>query len=178
MTPTFKNEFTIGDLIQASALLIAAAGLVLTAVQTRRSNSQRRVEDVLRLERELFDRAALEEAYYLVEYGNFTYDEAFHGSELEKSIDSLLRGFDKIAILLEKGAITLDEVSLVTYHYLVLYQDSEIQKYFAFLDQWYPRRGIEEKPFGAFRRVGSILEKSKFRNFRALTPGRGWQRGA
>ena len=57
------------------------------------------------------------------------------------------------------GNITLDDVQIVAYEIIVLYQDSAVKEYLAFLDEWFAERGIKLRPYGAFRDLGAALQK-------------------
>lgn len=160
--PDFKNEVSVGDLIQVGAVLVAAGGLVFSAWQTRRSNKQGQFQQVLDLHGRFLSDAQLVETYYLFEYSKFVYGKEFHGSKLERQVDRLLQTFENMAMCYEEGLVTARELDVVAYHYLVLYQDEELQKYLTWLDGWYKQRGIKEIPFGPFRTVGRILEKRRY----------------
>lgn len=158
----FKNEISIGDLIQFSGLLIATGGLALTALQTSRANRLSRAQQVIDLQGRFLADRNLVDTYYLIEYQQFAYDKDFHGSELEKRTDRLLQCFENIAMLFEANVIALSDLDAVAYNYLMIYQDQHIQRYFEWLDTWYQQRGMNEIPFGVFRKVGALLEKRRF----------------
>ena len=172
--PLFKNELTVGDLIQAIAVLLAAAGLVFSALQTKRANRQSRAQQVIDLHGRFLDDPALVDAYYKIEYQEFEYGDGFHGSELEKHVDRLLQCFENMATLVDAGVLEASDLDPVAYHYLVIYQDAGVQRYFQWLDEWYVQRGMDETPFGVFRKVGVQLEIRRYRgrrpSNRALQP--------
>jgi DNA-binding transcriptional ArsR family regulator len=117
--PMFKSEFTVGDLIQAGALLIAAVGLLLTAIQTWRGNRQSRIQHVIDLHGRFLGDAGLVDAYYQIEYQRFRYSPEFHGSDLEKEIDRLLQSFENIAMLFELRVVKEKDLDPVVYHYIL-----------------------------------------------------------
>jgi hypothetical protein len=160
----FDPTITIGSLIQTAALLVAALGLIFNALVTRRAARERRIQQLVDLQCQFYSDAALLDAYYLIEYGGFEYDAAFHTSELEKKIDRLLVHFENIASLFEAKVVSLDELDIVAYNYLVIYQNPEIQQYFHWLDSWYKTRGIKERPFDTFRKVGATVEKRRYKS--------------
>ncbi len=159
----FEPTITIGALIQAAALLVAALGLAFNALETRRATHQRRIQQLVDLQHKFYSDAEMLDAYYLIEYGDFTYDVNFHGSDLEKKIDRLLVHFENIATLFQAKVVSLSELDIVAYNYLVIYQNAQIQEYFSWLDTWYERRGIKEKPFEIFRAVGAVVEERRFK---------------
>ena len=80
----FEPTLTISALIQAVALLVTALGLAFNALETRGATRQRRIQQLVDLQHQFYSDAAMLDAYYLIEYGRFSYDADFHGSELEK----------------------------------------------------------------------------------------------
>lgn len=47
--PTFVNQVTVGDIIQAAAVLIASLGLFLNLLQMRAGHRQKRAEYIITL---------------------------------------------------------------------------------------------------------------------------------
>lgn len=162
--PTLVNQVTLGDLIQALALIIAAVGLFLNLVQMKTANKQKRAEHIVNLHNQFaLDKDVLD-IYYKIEYGEFRYEsEKFHGSDEEKHLDKLLDVFDNIAKLYLLDNFTLQDLNYVAYNYLVVFQDASIKEYLEFLDNWYVMRGMKLKPYSALRSVGQILEREYFK---------------
>jgi len=161
--PTLVNQLTVGDLIQALALVFAAVGLFLNFIQMRASNKQKRAEHIVNLHNHLSQDEDVSGIYYKLEYGEFNYlPEKFHGSDEEKQLDKLLDVYDNIAKLYLLDNFTLRDLDYVAYSYLVVYQDKSVTEYLTFLDSWYVQRGMRVKPYSAFRSVGSILEREYF----------------
>ena len=162
--PTLVNQITIGDLIQALALIVASVGLFLNLVQMKAANKQKRAEHIVNLHNQFsLDKDVLD-IYYKIEYGRFDYaPEKFHGSDEEKQLDKLLDVFDNIAKLYLLDNFTLKDLDYVAYNYLVVFQDASVTEYLKFLDNWYAERGMKVKPYFAFRSVGQILEREYFK---------------
>lgn len=133
----FDTTVTIDALIQTAALLIAAMGLLFSAVETRRATRQRRIQQLVNLQHQFYSDEAMLETYYLIEYGDFIYTDNFHGSDLERKIDRLVVHFENIANLFQAKVVSLSELDIVAYNYLVIYQNVEMQNYFSWLDSWY-----------------------------------------
>src|SRR5258706_5517468 len=93
----FDPTITIGSLIQTAAFLVAALGLIFNALETRRAARQRRILQLIDLQHQFYSDEAMLDAYYLIEYGIFSYNQDFHGSDLEKKIYRLLIHFENIA---------------------------------------------------------------------------------
>jgi len=168
----FEPTLTISALIQAAALLVAALGFAFNAWETRRATRQRRIQQLVYLQHQFYSDAAMLDAYYLIEYGRFSYVADFHGSELEKKVDRLLVHFENIASLFQAKVVSISELDVVAYNYLVIYQNNEVQAYFEWLDSWYERRGMKEKPFESFRAVGALVEQRRFKLLPRLTPNK------
>jgi len=144
---------------QIAAAPFAAIGLFLTAYQISRVIRQRRIERVDEVRRELFGNEELQQIYYKLEYQEFKYTAEFHTSEEEKHLDKLLSMFDSLAKQVELGLLSVKDLDLVAYEYIVTYQDPSVQDYFTFLDGWFEDRGMRRRPFQAFRLVATKLEK-------------------
>lgn len=157
-----EYKITIGDLIQIAAILIAAFGLFLNLIQLRTGNRQKRAEYILNLYNQYISDDKMLEIYYKIEYQEFEYCNDFHRSEDERKLDKLLHFYDNIAKLHQLKNLTLEDLDYIAYNYLVIYQNSEIQKYLKFLDGWFKDRGLSQKPFSAFQVVGHLLEKKYY----------------
>lgn len=73
-------------------------------------------------------------AFYLIEYGNFKYEQdKFHNSEEEKAIDRLLTLIDIICEMYDQGFISDREFKYFKYQITRVMDDHEIQKYLSFL---------------------------------------------
>jgi hypothetical protein len=155
----FKNEVTVGDILTLLGLLVASIGLFFTWLSMRRGNRQARAQFLIDLLNQYRSDADLLSMYYEIEYGEFAYDGNFHTSEKEKKLDKLLGYFENIAKLWRMGNITVDDVQIVAYEIIVLYQDNAVKEYLAFLDEWFAERGIKARPYAAFRDLGEVLQQ-------------------
>lgn len=149
----------ITEWAQVAAAVFAAIGLCFTGYQIRRAIRQRRIARVDAVRRELFGDEKLTTIYYQIEYARFNYTTDFHGSEQEKYLDKLLSIFDSLAKQVQQRLLSIKDLDLIAYEYIVVYQDSAVNKYFEFLDIWFEKRGITRQPFKAFREIGRVLEK-------------------
>ena len=156
------------ELATVGATVFAGIGLLLTAHQIGQSTKQQRAREVSSVLLELNRDGDLRDIYYQLEYGRFEYGEAFHGSPKEKQLDGLLGLFESLARQRSSGLLRLRDLDLVSYHYLVVFQNSEVGKYLNFLDEWFKSRGIGGQPFHGFRETGALLETHvERRSFRA-----------
>lgn len=152
------SEYT--DFAQILATFFAAFGLLLTAYQISRSVKERRIDRVDRVRQAIFGDHDVSEIYYLLEYGKFTYNDDFHGSDTEKKMDKLLCLFDTLAKQVNMGLLKLEDIDLLAYEYLVIYQNEDVQSYLKFLDSWLDVKGMKRPQFEAFRQVGKRLENN------------------
>jgi len=148
------------EIIQLGLLVFAVVGLFLTFRQSRTANRQKSIEYILNLVQHHAGRKEMLDAYYAIEYGQFTYDASFHNSPLEKEIDALLGYYDTVARVYRAGQLRIRDLEFMAYAFVVIYRNTEIRKYLEFLDGLYMRKGIRTKPFGAFRLVGRRLAKT------------------
>ena len=155
----------LSDWIKIVAVLLAAIGLIMNAIQLGRATRQRRIEQVTEILWKLYDDEDLREIYYKIEYNEFEYEQSnFHGSDIERKLDKLLALMDSIAKLTAMGLIKKNDLELISYEYLAIYQNRSINQYFNFLDNWAKNgRGLKRTPFDDFRRIGKILEKQSKR---------------
>ena len=163
------STISLADWLKISAVIVAAIGLFLNAWQQRRSNNQHQTEQVADVLWKMYDDKELSEIYYQIEYHEFKYDSSFHGSDVEKKLDKLIATFDILAKQYFIGLVKLKDLELVSYEYLMIYQNREIHKYFKFLDGWFSQRGIKNPPFSKFRELGEIIEKHNFMYAKHLT---------
>jgi len=155
-------EVSLADWLKIAAVLFAGTGLFLNAWQHRRANNQNRTEHVANVLWRIYDDKELSDIYYKIEYQEFVYSDEFHGSEDERKLDKLISIFDILAKQHYLGLVTSKDIDLVSYEYLVIYQNSEVNSYFSFLDGWFNRRGIKNPPFGKFRSLGKVIENDHF----------------
>jgi hypothetical protein len=150
------NEIRIGDLISGGSFLIAAIGLFLNWWQLRAGGIRKRAEFIVSVFNQYITDPESSRALYDIEYDRFKYTERFHGSGEEKSLDRLLYYFEKIAALYHMGIVTLEDLELVKYDFVLVYTNVDVGEYFKTLDS-YPI-DIEGGTFAGFRQVARLLE--------------------
>ena len=114
------------QITQIIATLIAAVGLILSALEIRRTRKEKRLEQMQRL-MERLQSAELRDIYHEVERGEFRFP--FDQPDKEKEIDALLGEFDFVAHLYQNGLIGFKELELFAYHLLVVYQNPKVKEY-------------------------------------------------
>jgi DNA-binding Lrp family transcriptional regulator len=149
----------IGEWINIAIALITGIGLYLTARQIHRGVRQRANDNVSNLIQKLFNDPIISKAYYKIEYDEFKYDPStFHRTDLEKEIDSLISEFDRIAREYERKLIKLSDLEPISYKYLRVWENEEINKYLNFLhNQWQDFSGYKQHSFSSFIKVGKEL---------------------
>jgi hypothetical protein len=150
------NEIRVGDLISGGSFLIAAVGLFLNWWQLRAGGIRKRAEFIVSVFNQYITDPDSSQALYDIEYEKFKYGKRFHDSDEEKRLDRLLSYFEKIAALYHMDIITLDDLELVKYDFVRVFQDTNVQRYFETLDS-YPAE-LEGGTFAGFRQVAKLLE--------------------
>lgn len=156
---TFQPELSMGDLLTFCALLIASTGLFFNFFQMRRAYKQRSAEYIITLYNHFVSDEDMMSIYYKIEYGNFEFNENFQGSKEEKQLDKVLGHFENLARLYELKNITYEDLKVAAYEFVVVYQDKSVRAYLQFLDDWCNSRGIKDRPYRVFEKVGRMLER-------------------
>lgn len=157
--PKFSAEVSLGDVLTIVGLLLASTGVFLTFLQMRIGNRQKRAEFLVSLYSQYATDSDMVAMYYEIEYDEFQYkQEDFHQSGSERQLDRILGVFRSIAKVWQMGNVTLEDLEIVAYEYLVLCRNKAVQDYLAFLDQLCERRHIKAHPYTAFRQLGKQLE--------------------
>ena len=148
----------LSEMLTIASILLAVLGLFANFLQIRRGNTQKRAEYIVQLYNEFVNDRDMMEIYYKLEYSKFNYGQNFHGSETEKQLDKLLGHFSNIGRLHFMGVIRRQDLKFLEYEFLVIYQNSNIESYLAFLDEWFETRGIDDQKFEYFRKTAQLLE--------------------
>lgn len=98
----------------------------------------------------MFSDRDIRDAYYQVEYGDFSYDETFHGSENEKRFDRLLSFLDLRCDLYRQRIISQHEMSFFRYELMRIYGNANTRRYLEFLSRFYQSVGSGTRPFCSF----------------------------
>ena len=167
MSLRFTNEIRLGDVISAGSFLIAAVGLFLNWWQLRLGGIRKRAEFIVSVFNQYVMDPLASDIYYEIEYGRFQYNEDFHGSENERKLDRSLSYFENIAALYDIGTITLQDLELVRYDFVRVYQNAAVQEYFKTLDR--QQRGVlyvKGGNYERYRHVAALLAKETCWNVR------------
>ena len=154
----WNPEVTMGNVILASLLLLTFVGLVMNYFQMRKTITQKRAEFLITLARDYLLDPDLIELYYEIDYEKFEFDEGMLQTDREKTLDKLLYVYENIARMYVMDNINKNDIKYFAYRFIRVYQNPEVKKYVAFLNEWYGKK-LSVKPFEAFQKVGPILER-------------------
>jgi hypothetical protein len=154
----WNPEVTMGNVILASLLLLTFVGLVMNYFQMRKGIIQKRAEFLITLARDYLLDPDLIELYYQIDYEKFEFDEGMLQTDREKKLDKLLYIYENIARMYLMDNINKNDIKYFAYRFIRVYQNPEVKKYVAFLNEWYGKK-LSVKPFDAFQKVGPILER-------------------
>jgi hypothetical protein len=79
-------------------------------------------------------------------------------------LDKLVSLFDILAKQYYLGLFSKSDLDLISYEYLVVFQNLEVKKYFSFLEGWFKKRGIRNPPFAKFMQLGEVVKKTHYNN--------------
>ncbi len=150
ITLDFLSKLTPADRVQVGLLLAAVVGIALTYWQVRSNAQTQRALFLKDLYSTLTTDPSICKAYYLIEYGTFTYGPEFHGSPTEPKIDRLLSFADLVCQLYSRGIMKKHEMEFFKYRFLRMAENPGIVEYLTFLTGFYERVGIEKRPFHGF----------------------------
>ena len=154
----WNPELSMGNVILGSLLVLTFFGLIMNYVQMRKSLVQKRAEFLITLARDYLLDPDLIELYYEIDYERFKYDESVLQTDKEKKLDKLLYIYENIARMYVMDNINKSDIKYFAYRFIRVYQNEEVKKYVAFLNDWYGKK-LSVKPFEAFQKVGPILER-------------------
>src|SRR5262245_1523345 len=127
------DSMTTGDWINAALLLAALIAIGVTYWQVRAGAATQRAAFLKDLYSTFASDADMCDAYYQIEYGQFSYGPDFHRSPLERKVDRLLAFADLVCELHAQNVISEREMEFFRYRFLRLVRDSGIQQYLEFL---------------------------------------------
>jgi hypothetical protein len=147
-------------LIPMVSLTIAALAFSLNVCQTRLTNSLVRAKMVSDSLHIFMDDKTIQNVFYKIEYGKFKYNNDFHGSEEEKEVDKLLRHFSNLALMWKNELLSIKDIHPIQYFILRTVNNSEIQKYLSFIDNWSKTPDIGGHPYVVLRDLCNELESN------------------
>ena len=128
-----QNTFSIADLFNFFLLIATVVTVYLTYRQIKGNSKTQMASFSKDLYSVILADTNFKEAFYMIEYGRFHYDDHFHESSYEKSIDSMLYYCNFVCYLYDQKMLTKQEMAPFKYFLFKIYQDANIQKYTKFL---------------------------------------------
>lgn len=116
----YIENLSISDKINTALLFVTAIGFVAALWQVRASARTQRATFLKDLYMQLRTDTDVAYAFYLIEYGKFSYDRNFHDSELEKKIDRLLTFIDLVCEMRAQKIITEREMNFLIINSIAL----------------------------------------------------------
>ncbi len=145
------DVWSLADKINTALLLVTALSVVAAFWQIRTAAKAQRATFLKDLYMQLRTDEAVAEAFYLIEYSEFTYGPTFHGSPLEKKVDRLLTLIDLVCEMRSQSVISEREMEFFRYQFIRVATDPAIREYLSFLDSFYKRVGMDRRAFPAFQ---------------------------
>lgn len=147
------------SVIPAASATFAALALLLNYYQSRRTNAQARAALVAGCLKGFTDDDDIQNAFYAIEYGTFTYGPSFHKSRQEREIDKLLRHFANLALSWKGGLLSTEDVRPIRYYVVRVVQDAEIRKYLQLIASWSKTAGLGQHPYSVLVELSDELSK-------------------
>jgi len=146
------GEVSLGDVFNGFLLVVAVVAALLAGRQLWDSAATAKATFVKDLYSRMFADADIREAFYLVEYGEFVWDETLRGSEKEKKVDGLLGFANLVCELWARGSIPSADMRLFDYEFSRVHLNDGVRAYLSHLGDWYSRVGMDGRPFSSFIR--------------------------
>jgi hypothetical protein len=144
-------------LVPTISAVFAAVGLILSVVQSRRSNKQARAALVAKFLSDFAGNDDMQSIFYSIEYSKFKYDDEFHDSEDERKLDKTLVHFANLALAWKSGLLQDDDICPVQYFARRLLRDNGVKEYLRFLDDWSDHAALGRHPYQTLKEMGARL---------------------
>lgn len=159
-TLQIEGRLTVFEILSLVGFLFALLSLAIAVHATRDAARTRRAEYSLRIW-DAFTSEEVQTAYLDIEWGRFKWpakgEVEFASPEEERRIDRLLYLLDELALLVEAKVLGKADIERWKYQGIRVLRNESIQRYIAFLDQFFEQNGVGLRPHDAARRVfGSV----------------------
>lgn len=144
-------------LIPILSFFIAACAFSVNVYQTNLNNRLGRAKIVSDCLHIFMDDKMMHSAFYKIEYGQFEYNNDFHGSTEEREVDKLLRHFSNLALMWEGGLLKLKDIHPLQYFILRSVNDEEVVKYLTFIDEWSNIAKTGGHPYSSLKKLSKKL---------------------
>ena len=144
---TFDPTFSIGHVIIACGFIATTIGLLMNALQLRRTTKVQRLDYLYRITHDLFADQDFRRFFYQLDYGRFKFDaESFRESDEELHLDRLLYTYDLVGRLIRNGVVELTDISNVSFEISQISSNPEVRLYLEWLETEYETHGKNSKP--------------------------------
>ena len=144
-------------LVPTISALFAGVGLILNAVQARRTDKQARASLVADFLSDFASDKDMQSIFYAIEYSKFQYGDDFHESEEERKLDRLLVHFANLALAWKAKLLQDRDLLPVQYFVRRLLGNEGVKSYLRFLDNWSEYEKLGEHPYQALKEMGAVL---------------------
>jgi hypothetical protein len=148
----------VGNIIQVIATTLAAAGLFFTAYEILILRKQQRLATLDFYWEKFWSNPKIVDIFYRIEHNGFMFPDKFKLSEVEKALDNLLGLMQNIAVHNKLGLLSNDDMKHLAYHVFRVCRNSEVRRYFAFLDDHCSRYSGGRHPFKDAEEMAVKLE--------------------
>lgn len=145
--------------VPAIAVLISAIALVINARQFFKNTKVYKLSIVTKVLSDFSNNKELQKSFYTIEYSSFIYSTEFHGSDIEKEVDSLLRHFSTISLAWEANQLSIKDIEPIAYYIHRIISNQEIRKYLDFLSHWIETANYKKHPYLSLLNLYLKLEK-------------------
>ena len=157
MSPALQMALLFVPSVSAA---LAFTALLLNVMQIRRQQRLTRLNLVNGCIDTFLKDSDMQAAFYAIEYDQLKYGPSFHGSDMEKRLDKLLRHFSSLATAWKLGLVTNKDVRAVTYYLRRIVDNREVQMYLSFLDGWVKRNSVSMHPYETLRELQARLGRT------------------
>lgn len=154
----------LGHVMTFLGLCGTAYGVMRNNKLLRKENIRNGAEFMFNLRNLLISNPDLNEIFYQIEYNKLPSVLVGSRSPEERSLDKLLFLYDSIAQNYESENITRQDLSFVSYEFIRVFRNKNVQTYIACVKVWASSQQIKDVPFSAFMKVGMMLEEQNKKN--------------
>lgn len=174
LTNAVKLAQISGGFVALAAMIVSAFALQLNAREASKRTTIARFDAVLNAVRVFNADPEMQAAFHDIEHDVLRFDDAkFPDCEIEKRTVRLLRHLAMLALAVERGVLTVDDIAPMAYYFIRVQRNSAIHKYFEYFLAWMETNGWRSHPFMAFRRVADDLTQRHIETPHELDPAAG-----
>lgn len=147
MTLDFQTIQLLAPIAEIITAIVAAVGAVAAYMKWNDSNRFRRCTVTYEIIRQFYNDEGVRSVLYVIEYGDWAYDEKFHGSKDGQLFDKTFSYLDNIAKLKEECVLDVDDYGSIFYLMHRLLQNKNVLCYLWNIYHFANKSGAKN-PFG------------------------------